>query len=774
MLNAQGLGAVPAGERCRMPKSAQSPRQPRTTGVIAMIGPMLLGLSMAVCSQPAAWPATSPPPRWEGSIAWRESDFAVLQSELSPAVLVWSRHASLRLFAVLPQWGLEGPREAAVHTAGGGRLLQRTDAPAGLNLREMDQPWIAVHLDSAPGRPGWSTCWLVALQHRPREAQLSSDGLDLTFDGPAGFVALMPVHGSRKLTPPAEAGQAPHSVGMDGPACERWARVLRHWPLNCREEFQVLPGRDRLRLRGTCSYVDIQDDWGTSGLRMAPLPPTLALALRTGFPGDLSETPDPAAKLPTAYGPYLLVPGDRYTVELPLRRLNETEVQQPPNLDDPVVGFAAQQIAQRMQDKFADGALDRIWDHGGGGNYCWQAMGDRWYAKALAYTPEPARTNAAACLGAYVREWILNEARYKPFQGKLILEGPGIGNWGGYDDSGKFSSNLLETLWCFAHYTGDWDALRERWGTVQKLFVTPRECRWRGSGRDAIAEMGDEAAPPMCLARMAYHLGDLDTYGYAAYIHARELVHLWVKTQPDCAEWFRGLQPWHDDEPMSGPLYLTNLWGDLAGWQIDGPDYPRQTGERQYRNRWVRFGNEDVGAFMRESLGEATLRRELDWWLTREDNPYKPGESTAHITPSMEQLRSLLLNEPPAQLAKLAPMQEARIGRAADAISYYLSFVRTGRPVQYTRLVPTNLPDSPWMLGLEREADGSDGALVTTVLTKEGQWPVLADWGWPPPRTAGDLPGADRFSYGQLIAGPTPPTLKWERLSWVTNVRYGE
>jgi hypothetical protein len=732
---------------------------------------LLTVLTSAGPAQPA-WPTASPRPRWQPSDAWRASDFAVLQSELSPAVLIWSKSSTLRPFANLEQWGLGGPSYVGLHTPQGSRSFR---ASQGVRIagRDMDRAWLWVAFKEAPGWEAWDAPWIVVLQRRPTSIVAGPSGLELQFDEAAGFVALMPGYGSRKLTPPERASQA-RVPGVGEAICDSWAHALRFWPLNCREEFRVLPGQDVLRLRGTYEYVEIADDWKTEGLKVAPLPPTLALALSTGFPAKLHEEMRDDLKTPTAYGPQYVVSGDTYTIDFPIKHLNQTETQQPPNLDDPIVALAAQRVAQRMQQKFTDCSEDRIWDHGGGNNYCWQVMGDRWYAKALAYAPEAARENAKACLAAYVRDWILNEAKYKPFRGKLILEGPGIGNWGGYDDSGKFSSNILETLWCYAYYTGDWDIIRERWDTVQKLFVTPRECRWRGFGRDAIAEMGDEAAPPMCLARMAYRIGDMDTYGYAAYIYVRELVHLWVKMQPDCAEWFRSLQPWHSSEPMEGRLFLTNLWGDVAGWQIDGPDYPKQTGERQYRNRWVRFSNEDVAAFLRESIGPDRLREELDWWLTREDNPYKPGVSTAHIAPSMEQLRSLLLNESPADLAKLTPIQDAKIGRAADAISYYLSFVRTGRPTQYTRLVPSDLPDSPWMLGLERESDGSDGALVVSVLSKDGQWPSLCDWGWKPPKEAGELPGAKRWSYGQIVAGETAPTLKWERLNWVTNVRYAE
>jgi len=761
--------------------------------------PMILVLALhALCaaasSAPAQWPATSPLPRWQGSDAWRSADFAILHSELSPAVLISSKSSTLRLFAGLERWGLGGPTMLAFRTREGCPVLL---APATASGRDMASPWLLVSFTGGPGWDPWDTPWLVVLQHRPTRIAAGTDGLAVTFDGAAGLVATMPLYSGIKL-PAREARldlwpQAGDEQGWlwdvmypwlwlrnralsDRAAekCEMWAHILRYWPVNCREEIQVVPASSLLRVRSTYDFVEVRDDWQTRGAKIAPIAPTLGLALRPGFPGDAGKpVGDLELELFSAYGETLGQEGDTCTVEFPLLQyITETETQQPPNPENPVVALAAQRVAEVMTSKFTDGSEGRIWDHGGGGNFCWQAMGDRYYAKALAYTPEPARSNAIACLRSYFRNWVLNPEKYQPFRDKLLLVGPGIGTWGGYDDAGKFSSNVLETLWCYAHYTGDWQLIKERWDMVKKLFITPREMRWRGVGRDAIAEMGDEAAPPLCMARMAYVVGDMDMFAYASFIFVRELVHLWVKTNPECAEWFRSFQPWHNTEPMKGRLFLTNLWGDVAGWQIDGPDYPRETGERQYRNRWVRFGNEDVARFFRDHMA-TQVRQELDWWATREDSPYKPGQSTAHIASSIEQLRSLLLNESPEVLAKLAPMQNVRIGRAADAISYYLSFIRTGRETKTTQLIPDDLPPSPWILGLEREAEGSDGDLAVHVSTGDDQWPVLSDYGWAPPKETAGPPGGKRWSYGQIIAGDAPAvTLKYERLSWTTEAWY--
>src|SRR6185503_18494337 len=80
---------------------------------------------------------------------------------------------------------------------------------------------------------------------------------------------------------------------------------------------------------------------------------------------------------------------------------------------------------------------------------------------------------------------------------------------------------FLETLWAYAHFTGDWQLVRERWPLVKKMFTTPARTRWVGFGRDAIAEIGDEAAHCGAFARLAYRVGDMDAYHYGCSMFAR-------------------------------------------------------------------------------------------------------------------------------------------------------------------------------------------------------------------------------------------------------------
>jgi len=406
-------------------------------------------------------------------------------------------------------------------------------------------------------------------------------------------------------------------------------------------------------------------------------------------------------------------------------------------------------------------------------NFCWAIMGDQWYAKGLPYYDDATRKIALASLRKYFHEDVLAPARLKEREfpkgsGRtyLILEGPGIGSWGVLGDAGKFSTNLLETLWAYGHFTGDWDVLKERWPMVLKLFCTPPEAKWVTFGREAIAEMGDEAAPCLAMARMAYKVGDMNTYGYACYLFARELAHHWVKQRG--APYYRANQPWHSMEFMPEEVYLTNLWGDTAAWQIDGPAYPARTGERQFNNRWVRFKNEDVGRFYRDFLLD-DVRKELDL-LTGRWEPKRKFVNDSHIMPSLVQLRSLLLNETPADLAKLATPDQFG-GPASGVIASCISVLRTSHPTRLERLIPAGDP-TPFVAGLEREVGGPNTYLAQAVhsevkdpRTKETRpiWPMVTWWGW---KTGQH----DRWMFGQVLPSPDAAAIERQAvpLNWNT------
>ncbi len=733
-------------------------------------------------------PVTPPP-----SAAWKSARYAMLTSELSPAVLYLNHTHEQHLFGKLSQWGLGAPTSFAFLNEG--PTLQAHSAPSvELPTPRLAEPWILVWFHGAKGWTDWDSPWLVVLQHRPSRILKDEDGLHLTFPGDAGITAAMPLFGYGKspqrwadLTPEARQASQPVAnteawVG-DLPTqiilrARWWTRALRAYPLHSRETFSVDRGKDRLTIRETMEWLPIPDDWKTPAIKFAPISPTLALAAGDPrFPLTFSApTFDP--DLMTTYGPDMGIIGkDQFDIRLDvLSYLHETEAQQVPDLAaHPAAQPALALLRQAMADKFANAEGKWSVDFGEE-NFCWAAMSDRYYPQGIAFADPALQANARKSLHNYFANWALKEERFRPFKGMLLLAGPGIGTWGGYDDAGKFSSNLLLTVWNYAQYTGDWDLVKERWPLLKRLFITPLESDWKTFGRAAIAEMGDEAAPAMAMARMAYRIGDADTYAWAAYLFARELLHEFVKQ--DGAKYFQKRQPYHTMEAMPEAVYLTNLWGDTAGWQIDGPTFPATTGERQFNNRWVRFGDPDIARFHRDHLADET-KRELDGYAATGKSPYKTDHDDGHIAPSLQRLRSLLLNEAPEELAKLNPVDKIVAQPDSGKVAVALAFLRTAAPAKTVRLIPRGKA-TPFVLGLERQVEGGFSGLVQNpvweVRPKTGEpetfWPTPVWHFWKPPASPEATPVGDRWPFGESRPdGPARPRSgKTLRLNWNTQV----
>ena len=717
---------------------------------------------------------------------WSSAPFSCVQTELSPATLYHSSTKYLGCFTHLADYGLGAPTFAAFNTPTGPRVYTNGQP---MDLRWMEENWVLVWFAGAKGWTNWDSPWVVYLQHKPTAIKLNGDGLHFEFKVAAGDVVLFPLYGYDKGSPLGKDFLATHGLPSNKIRTWDWVQAIprdplmrvkywscatREFPIYCEDSFSVNRAKDTVTIRQRFQWHSIDDDWETRHIKVAPISPTLALAsMDKQFPVEFSK-PVRDFALSTPYGPYMAVENvDTFDTTLKvLPYVNETEAYDPPQMTNhPTVQAALDGLRKTAREKFA--LPDRYdYDHGGLENFCWAVMGDLWYAKGLPYYDAATRTNALTSLRKYFHQDVLVTNRFKLREfpkgsGRTyyILEGPGIGSSGVLGDAGKFGANMLETLWAYAHFSGDWPLVKDRWDLVKKLFCTPAETRWAGFGRDAIAEIGDEAAPCLAMARMAYKVGDMDTYNYACYMFARELVHHHLKQRG--AAYFRQHQPWHSMEFMDEEVYLTNLWGDLAGWQIDGPKYPKNAEERQSNNRWVRFKNEDAGRFYRDYLG-AEVHRELDLLLQHWE-PKRKYNNDSHIMPSEVQLRSLLLNETPAQLAEVATPNQFS-GPPSGVIASCISVLRTSHPTRFERLIPGGEP-SPFVAGLEREVSEPNPYLEQaiqshpedkTTNTTQTIWPEVTWWkSW-------KTPTGHRWTFGHVtpLREGRPSSAQTVPLNW--------
>ena len=105
--------------------------------------------------------------------------------------------------------------------------------------------------------------------------------------------------------------------------------------------------------------------------------------------------------------------------------------------------------------------------------------------------------------------------------------------------------------WRQAHTSSDWETARKNWPTLRTEFLRPP------SGSPS-----QQTAQALGIARLAYRLGDADTYAFACAQFARALTQL--AAQQRGANYFREHQPWHSMEPLPDDTKLSLLTTD--GW----------------------------------------------------------------------------------------------------------------------------------------------------------------------------------------------------------------
>ena len=690
---------------------------------------------------------------------WRQKPFTVVISAASPAWLMHAKSDRILFFSEMGAQELGMPAYIFIMTKNGVKVVQKGDK---LNGDEMTAPWI---LASFSGSEGWDTFdvpWLIYLQKHPAEILLTDGDLEIRFnENDTGYMASMPLYGYLKV--PQSGHEDEPFFGLKArdiktwqwkeslpdeviDRCNLWCRTFLRYPQGMWETFSVDRESDVLTIRQEYKWLSFDDDWGTEPLRFAPLPPAMGLVwLNPGFPVEFScEIIDPG--LYTAYGP-LVGALNTDVIEMRfkvLQYINETEEPKMPDLNNDVAVRALSKLRERLKQRFPNPGEFDI-DHGGGiwekvakkTNYCWASMGDIWYSKSLPYLEEEQREIVASCLREYYGDFVLTREPYDAHRGKLLFHGPGIGSWGSWGDAGKFSTNLLQGIWAYAHYTGDWDLIRDRWDLIKRLFVLPEEIDWQGVGRGSIAEMGDMAPPCIAMARMAYQVGDMDYYGFAAYCFAKELVIHYVMSLG--SEYFVQHQPQDRMDKMDEKVFLTNYWGGTAGWQIDGPSYPVKTGERQYTNRWVRFHCQDTARFYRDvkplnRAVEAELNDEVVGWGRFKDRAERERShlmrDDSHIMPSFVRIRSLMLDEKPETLAKICDPKDMRSGSASGIAASMISYIRTSTPHEYQRIIPKSGEPSEFSPGIERSGGWKHGMVEPA----ESSTLVQALWGgWPTP-----------------------------------------
>lgn len=670
---------------------------------------------------------------------WAQADFAIVQTELSPATLVHGRAKTLHLFAGLPACGLGAPSYLAFSTRQGPRSFRNGQA---LDPSGMEENWVLVWFAGSAGWTQWDSPWAIFLQHHPVAMALDPDGVHLEFGETAGDVVVMPLYGYEK--PPAASANAPPRARSGPPRVETWkwaealrrdpllrvrywAGVTRAFPLACEDAFQLDRAHDRVTVRQRFQYHPIADDWGTRPLRVAPVSPALALVAEdktvpVRFSGAIRNY-----DYVTPFGPYCgMESAEGYDVTFTglLRYVHELERLEPPGAGAADAARTAwEEVRAAGRERFGR-SVPEPWSGEGRTPFCEAVQGLGWYARALPWFDPAVRTNALAILRQFVRDELLVTNRFEVRGGSSSrpfyqLRCPAAVSDQAAESQAPFALSLPEILWTYAHASGDWASVRERWDLVRAAFPVPTGVRWASFGNASHAPREAHAAACLAMARLAYGVGDLDQYQYACSLFVRELVV--VRAQLNALDYSRQHQPWHSPEPIPVRIGRMDFTEGTPGWSV-------------------------------AQAGADSAPERLSWlcaWRAPDERPASASPARADAPGAMG------MAAVPGSVAPLAQAME-RLRR------------RTGS--QVGRLIPPGpATPSPWIVGVERDVRGANPGLVDAVAAENGTVHLT----WPAWRT----PTGREWCFGQVRSGggETAPVrvldLNWNTRVWMTERR---
>jgi len=420
----------------------------------------------------------------------------VIETALSPAVVIESRSDTLTLFRALQAVGLRAPRES---------LMRVRESARGVQYRDLPESWMLLWFGGTPGwhrvtfadgepSPTFDVPFLVVLEHAPEKVDLGEGGLVLRFRRRAGRVAVMPLYGVRRPRPSETSGwkEDVETIGRVAEVCRFWARAVRALPIGVEESWRVDVERDVVEVRARFEYLDTRGDWGERRLRLAPVPPLLMLACRAGLRVWISTAPL-GTSCHTAVGPYVAVSdaGEyTYSVRGLLRHVRRTLAGAPAGGPAPPVRLAGPRRT------LADGVH---------GMPFW-----------LRAAPQRGRAAAEAVLRSLLWE---DNARYEldPSRGRLRAVDGLAWRTQGMAAARAAAADHLRGCWYAGFHAGHWELVRRRWRHVQALREALRpggDWATLGLGSGPVA-LDDRLGGELFFARLAAHLGERDAFAEA-------------------------------------------------------------------------------------------------------------------------------------------------------------------------------------------------------------------------------------------------------------------
>ena len=472
------------------------------------------------------------------------------KSKVSAAAWVRTNHNQLTLFEGLDSVNLGQPSFLAYRSAGGIRVVPASVllSPGG-HRPDMAAPWLLFWFAGSENWKALDIPVVVVLQRRPATIEQNAGGTTIRFAGEAGVLTAMPLYGAR-IIHPQQTSQWASALPADVAAeCDFWSRAMRNYPRSGKDRFRVV-GPD-VQVRLDYEYLSSEDDWGTAGVKFAPLPHWVGLAAE--HPQSVVELPPGTHKTRqlNQAGPTYGVIGDgsaSYTLRDMTRYVQEVRVVTDVRRDGPLArawedlaymsGEGRRNALSSMPNMAGPGYPDSnftyhrvLLRHDGGyrfGQHCFENENTMIanVSHSLAYIPPDDAQKLKALMMRFMDIGMLLE-RWQGFNDQRLM----------FEDVQWFISRFMAGSWSYGHFTGDWRMMRDRFPLVKVEFASlAKEVDW-----DRMRSCGSEESNLLYqgaigYARTARVAGDIPEHLYGMYYATRHLAlqqTLWMTIDND-------------------------------------------------------------------------------------------------------------------------------------------------------------------------------------------------------------------------------------------------
>lgn len=678
----------------------------------------------------------------------------IVQSCLSPAVLVHCKEKRLALFQGMETAGLGGPTHIAYSTDRGPVAFSEGEE---LPVEHMLEPWLVVWFEGGRGWT-WDVPWVVLLQHRPATVRLGNHGLEFVFlNHEPGHIVLMPLYGYEKLdiqpSPPdvdPKEASTQENTATWAPFLPRemllrvryWAAALQYFPIDVQETYRVDRMHDTVHVRQRFDWMKIPSDWETRPVRVAPVRPVIALVSKDRpLPVRFSKTPTDF-DYPTPYGAYMGVENvDEYEMSVRLLKFLHGRIWFSPEENETLHGVhqrnvplktRAEKVLAEQQSKTDLSPTDLLDVY--------------WLARCAEHLEREDRSK----LTTAVRE--LLERDWLPFDAVLT----------NLRDANKelrhrLHAILLGTVYQVCETGADFDWCRRYWEELKSLELPADRRNWLAAGTPFSAAMGVECSPLIARARLAYQVGDSARYFEDAFL----LTHVWL--QQAARRWGGNYvvqhAPWHGGASLQQPVYLTAIRPEARGWSINGPHTVSGNGSHRFEHLFDLFYSPESGAFHRSLWPRKPGITAVPWaeWRQWQAQNFDPVQDMWQPDPKM---LAVLLGgtvglptheSPESSEPSLESLLAESMLDAAEASE---------------RLIPSAVATS-WLAAPTRETDDARGdwsawlVKVQTGRSTKGEptWPELT---WP----EWEAPQGGPWTFGRIVAGNEASPGPMEVLRW--------